>query len=136
MRSISGNNPLVPRKKILIVDDEPNVCELLSETLKAAGYDTLTAADGREGLEKALYAHPDLILLDVLMPGMDGWQMLSALRRESKSRIPVVMLTANSETGSMVRSRESGVLDYFIKPVDTNELIQFIRRYIDLGPPE
>jgi DNA-binding response OmpR family regulator len=128
---------LRPRKKVLIVDDEPNVREFLSEALEGAGYDTLTAQDARDGLEKALFARPDLILLDIMMPGMDGWQMLSCLRREARAKhIPVVMLTARSETESVVRSQELNVLDYFIKPVDPEELIAFIRRYVDLRPED
>ena len=128
---------LQPRKKILIVDDEPGICELLSEALEQAGYDTLTAADGREGFEKARSAQPDLILLDVVMPGVDGWQMLERLGRSAKTQtIPVVMLTAKSETESLFKSRELKVLDYFIKPVVIEELLSFIRRYVDLRPPE
>jgi DNA-binding response OmpR family regulator len=128
---------LTARRKILIVDDDPNVCEFLSEALKDAGYDTLTARDGREGLEKALFAGPDLILLDIKMPGMDGWQVLSCLRREAWAKhIPVVMLTAKSETESVVKSQELNVLDYFIKPIDAHELVSFIRRYVDLRPAD
>ena len=123
------------KKKILIVDDEPNVCELLSETLSHAGYEVHAAYGGYEGLEKAAAVKPDLILLDVMMPVLDGWKMLERLRKNPEiSHIPVVMLTAKSETESVMRSQELKVMDYFIKPVDSEELIRFTRRYIDLRP--
>ncbi len=125
------------RKKILIVDDEPNICELLSETLLHAGYETFIANGGYEGLEKAASVKPDLILLDVMMPVLDGWQLLERLRRNRETQnISVVMLTAKSETEALFRSRELKVLDYFIKPIEPGELVRFIRRYVDLRPPD
>ncbi len=124
---------LRPKKRILIVDDEPNVCELMSETLKNAGYETFTAGGGYEGLEKASSMKPDLILLDVTMPILDGWQVLERLRRTSEiQNIPVVMLTARAETESVFRSREFKVLDYFFKPVDMEELLRLLPRYIGI----
>jgi len=119
------------RKKILIVDDELGVRELLAETLRQRGYEVLTAQDGSEGLEQATQTLPNLILLDVMMPKMDGWEMLKRLRRNEKTRdILVIMLTARSETESLMRSEENKTLDYFIKPINLEELIAFIRRYI------
>ena len=124
---------LKPQKKILIVDDEMNVCEFISEALKGAGYVTLIADSGYEALEKAQSAQPDLVILDVMMPGIDGWQVLERLRRNPRTKdIPVVMLTAKSGTESVLRSGELNVLDYFIKPIDAQELVLFVRRYADL----
>ena len=121
------------KKRILIVDDEVNVCELLSETLKIAGYETFVATSGHEGLEKAVSVKPDLILLDVMMPVLSGWQVLERMRKASEMQdIPVVMLTAKSETESVLRSREFKVLDYFFKPVDMEELIRILPRYVGL----
>ncbi len=115
------------------MDDEPNVCELISEIVKGGGYEAHTAGGGHEGLEKASSVKPDLILLDVMMPVLNGWQMLERLRNNSDTEhIPVVMLTAKSETDALFRSRQLKVLDYFIKPVEGDELIRFIRRYLDL----
>ena len=121
------------RKRILIVDDEPNICELLSETLKNAGYETHIATSGREGLEKAASVKPSLILLDVMMPVLDGWKVLEHMRGISGMRnIPVVMLTARSETESVMRSQKYKVLDYFFKPVDLEELLKILPRYVGL----
>ncbi len=123
------------RKKILIVDDEFGVREYLSEKLQLSGYETFTAADGQEGMDVVLKVKPDLILLDILMPIMDGWKMLSCLREQENTRdIPVVMLTARGETESLFKSQARRALDYFIKPVDTKELLAFIKKYIDLSP--
>jgi len=121
------------KKRILIVDDEPNICELLSETLKGAGYETFMAYGGQEGIEMAVSLKPDLILLDVMMPAYDGWKVLERLRGVSAMRdIPVVMLTARSETESVLRSQEYKVADYFFKPVDLEELLKLLPRYVGL----
>ena len=122
-----------PGKKILIVDDELGVRELLSEFLKIQGYETLTAVDGLDGLEKAATYLPNLIFLDIMMPKMDGWQALAHLReQEGTKNIPVVMLTARSDTAALLRSEKEHAVDYFIKPIDLEELSTFIKRYVDL----
>ena len=121
------------RKKILIVDDEPGIREFLAGALGQRGYEMFTAVDGEDGLEKASQIEPDLILLDVAMPKMDGWEMLSQLRlREETCNIPVVMLTAKGETEALLRSEHQRVADYFIKPVNMDELLKFIKRYVEL----
>lgn len=130
-------DPIVPvkrlRKKILIVDDEFGIREFLTESLNERGYETAAAVDGREGLEEAERFQPDLILLDVMMPIMDGWKMLGGLRAEERTRnIPVVMLTAKSDTEALLKSGHEHAVDYFIKPINLEELLAFIKRYIDL----
>ena len=121
------------KKRILIVDDEPNICELLSETLKGAGYEAFMANGGQEGIEKAASLKPDLILLDVMMPVFDGWKVLERLRGVAEMRdIPVVMLTARNETESVMRSQKYKVADYFFKPVDLEELLKLLPRYVGL----
>ena len=121
------------RKKILIVDDEPGIREFLAGALGQRGYETFMAVDGQDGLDKASQIEPDLILLDVAMPKMDGWEMLSQLRlREETCNIPVVMLTAKGETEALLRSEHQRVADYFIKPVNMDELLKFIKRYVEL----
>ncbi len=121
------------RKKILIVDDDPGVCGLLSEFLTIKGYETLTAEDGQDGFEKAVQSIPNLIFLDILMPKMDGWQALTHLRDHEKTKdIPVVMLTAKGDTDALLKSETAHAVDYFIKPVNLEELAAFIKRYIDL----
>ena len=123
-----------PGKKILIVDDDPRIRMLLSDFMTIKGYETVTAKDGLEAVEKALQSTPNLIFLDILMPEMDGWQTVAQLRLHEKTRdIPVVMLTAQSDTEALLRSEHEHVVDYFIKPIDLEELAVFIKRYIDLN---
>ena len=113
------------------MDDEAGVRELLSESLQQRGYETQEAVDGKDALERAAAFLPDLILLDVVMPKMDGWGVLSRLRMQEATRdIPVVMLTAKSDTGALLRSEEQKAVDYFIKPIKMEELLTFIERYI------
>ena len=125
------DKPRERRKRILIVDDESGVRELLSEGLKARGYETSTAEDGEEALRKTFRSLPDLILLDVMMPKMDGWGVLEQIRKNEKTqRIPVIMLTAKSETELLFRSEQQKAVDYFIKPINLQELLTSIGRYI------
>ncbi len=124
---------MLARKRILIIDDEAGMCELLSDNLKQRGYVTATAMDGRKGLEEIERFGPDLILLDITMPLMDGWSMLTNLRaKEGSKKIPVVMITANSDTESVFKSEQHRVSDYFIKPINISELLAFIKRYENL----
>lgn len=122
-----------PLKKILIIDDEIGIQELLSDFLTLRGYEAITAGDGLEGLEKAMQVVPNLIFLDITMPKMNGWQTLTRLRGNEKTKdIPVVMLTAKSDTESLIKSEKEHAADYFIKPINLEELSAFIKRYIDL----
>ena len=119
------------KRLILIVDDEEGVRELLSAGLEPRGFKTVTASDGIEAFDKAVALEPDLILLDVMMPRMNGWDTLKRLRNEDKTKhIPVVMLTARGETDALLRSEKERVVDYFIKPIDMEELLTFVRRYV------
>jgi len=122
------------KKKILVVDDEKDVVEVIKARLEANNYEVLTAVSGKEGLEKAKTGQPGLILLDVMMPEMDGFEVLRKLRdmrlKKEIKNIPVVMLTAKGELSSMSRARELGSSDYFVKPFDSEELLRYIRRYV------
>jgi adenylate cyclase len=116
-------------KKILIVDDELEFAEMIQMRLEANGYDVITAPDGQTGYDAAEQQRPDLILLDVMMPGMDGFQTLRKLRRSDKTRAtPVIMLTARGESSAIFKAQELGVMDYLIKPCDSQELLQLVRR--------
>ena len=127
---ISGKT-VEKKKKILVIDDEEGIRELLSVSLKMRGFEVLMACDGEEGLAQARQFRPDLILLDVMMPKMDGWEMLSHLRRDEKTKnIPVAMLTAKIEDHNFTIAREYEASEYFTKPVDLDELISFVKRYI------
>ncbi len=118
------------RKKILVIDDETEFVDMLKMRLEANRYEVITAADGAEGVDKALKEGPDLIILDIVMPKMDGYQVLLRLKNEDQTRhVPIVMLTAKSESGSIFRSQELRADDYLIKPFDTQELLDLVGRY-------
>lgn len=103
--------------RILIVDDEAGIRELCRVNLVLAGYEVIEAADGFAALDAARTHSPDLIFLDVLMPGMSGWEVLSALRADTAlSTIPVVMLTALNSEDDQIRGWEGGVVEYLTKP--------------------
>jgi CheY-like chemotaxis protein len=106
-------------KRILVVDDEERVREMIEFRLRLFGYDVLQAADGREALEVASREKPDLVLLDVMMPELDGFQVCSRLKQdEATQHIPVVMLTAKAEAKDVTRAFNSGAVDYVVKPYD------------------
>ncbi len=113
-------------KKILVVDDEPKFVRLVNQTLTHKGYEVLTAGDGREAL-RLLFAHkPDLVLLDVVMPQMDGWQTCSRIREISD--VPIVMLTGKQKSEEdIVRGLDYGADEYLIKPVGSKELVARVR---------
>src|SRR6185503_10666458 len=106
--------------RILIVDDEPAMVRGLEDNLRFEGYQTLAAASGQEGLEQAFREGPDLILLDVAMPGTSGWDVLRGLRQKGID-IPVVMLTARGEEADRILGLELGADDYITKPFSLRE---------------
>jgi DNA-binding response OmpR family regulator len=106
--------------KILVVDDEQNILDLVVYNLQAAGYKTITAEDGKEAIEKARTGQPDLIILDVMLPEMDGFEILSTIRKETQ--VPVIMLTAKKEEIDKVLGLEMGADDYLTKPFSPREL--------------
>ncbi len=110
--------------KILVVDDEPDALELISYNLKAAGFDVATAADGEEALKKARNAQPALIILDVMLPEVDGLEVCKTLRREpATASVPIIMLTAKAAEIDRVLGLELGADDYVTKPFSPRELI-------------
>jgi len=119
------------KKKILVVDDEADFLHMVRSRLEAASYEVVTALDGEQGLQAALREKPDLILLDVSMPVMNGFEALRQLRNDSKTRnIPVIMLTAQADSTAIMRSQDLKATDYFTKPFESEELLAFIQRYI------
>ncbi len=112
-------------KTILVVDDKANVRQLLREYLEEQGYKVFLATNGREGLFAARHEKPDLILLDIMMPEMDGFQFMSTYRRESDT--PIIVLTAKEEESDAVLGLELGADDYVIKPFRMKELHARIR---------
>ena len=108
-------------EKILVVDDDTNICELLRLYLTKEGYQVTTANDGEEGLDKFNQVKPDMVLLDVMMPKMDGLEVCRRIRKLGNT--PVMMLTAKGETFDKVLGLELGADDYMVKPFDTKELL-------------
>jgi len=111
--------------KILIIDDEPNIVNLITAYLKPEGYEVYTAEDGLSGLKAARAFKPDLIVLDVMLPGIDGIELLTRLRRESD--VYVIMLTARTEETDRVVGLSIGADDYVIKPFSPRELVARIK---------
>lgn len=110
---------IVSIKRILIVDDSPTERLLLTQILAAGGFEIMTAENGEEGIERAKQLHPDLILMDVVMPGMNGFQATRALSRDEATKvIPVIMCTTKSQETDKVWGLRQGALDYVTKPVD------------------
>ena len=111
--------------KILIVDDDANICELLRLYLEKDGVDTVVANDGEQAVEYASKYSPDLILLDIMLPKLDGWQVCREIRKTSET--PIIMLTAKGETFDKILGLELGADDYVSKPFDTKEVIARIK---------
>ncbi len=124
--------------KILLVDDDPNIRQLVNLYLVKEGFEVEMAERGDEALKKVLASPPNLMLLDVMLPGMDGWQVLRETRRTSN--VPIIMLTAKDETFDKVLGLELGADDYIAKPFDMKELVArikaVIRRYQAPEPAE
>ena len=106
---------------VLVVEDDRNIVELLQMYLEKEGYAVTTAADGGQGLEKFRAIQPDIVLLDVMMPVMDGWAVCHAIRAESQT--PIIMLTAKGETSDKVQGLKSGADDYITKPFEMKEVL-------------
>lgn len=116
-------------KKILAVDDEKHIVRLVQVNLERAGYQVVTAFDGKEALEKVASENPDLVVLDVMMPYMDGFEVLQNLRKNPGTRdLPVIMLTAKAQDADVFRGWQSGVDCYLTKPFNPMELIVFVKR--------
>ena len=110
--------------KILIVDDSPTELHVLSQMLSKGGYETVTAEDGEEGIERAKSELPDLILMDVVMPGLNGFQATRKLSRDAATKhIPVVMVTTKDQDTDREWGMRQGARDYMVKPVKADELL-------------
>lgn len=113
------------KRKILIVDDDEHIVELIELYLNKGGFETLSAHDGERALDLFFREAPDLVLLDIMLPGLDGYDILREIRKTSS--IPVVMLTAKGETFDKVLGLELGADDYVVKPFDSSELVARIK---------
>jgi len=120
------------RKKILVVDDEDDILHFLELVLREKGYDVSTASGGHEALTKAQLERPHLILLDIMMPQMDGWEVLKLLRvDEETADIPVAMLSARTEAKDRVQGLQEGAIDYICKPFSLQDLLVKIETIFD-----
>ena len=116
-----------PRGSVLVVDDEPTITEVLSRYLERAGYETRVAADGPQALELAGDRRPDLVILDLMLPGLDGLEVMRRLRALDegtvRARVPIILLTARGEESDRVVGLRLGADDYVVKPFSPNELV-------------
>ena len=111
--------------KVLVADDDKNICELLRLYLVKEGFQVVLAGDGEEALARFSAENPDIILLDVMMPRLDGWQVCRKIRK--KSECPIIMITAKGETFDKVLGLELGADDYVVKPFETKEIVARIK---------
>lgn len=116
-------------KRILAVDDDRHIVRLVEVNLRAAGYEVLTAFDGQEALDKVVAQSPDMIVLDVMMPRVDGFEVLRQLQADAQyQKIPVIMLTAKAQDADIFKGWASGVSSYLTKPFNPRELLVFVER--------
>ena len=132
IRAAAPNNRWVEandhrRGSLLVVDDEPTITEVLSRYLERAGYETRVAADGPQALELAGDRRPDLVILDLMLPGLDGLEVMRRLRAADegtpRARVPIILLTARGEESDRVVGLRLGADDYVVKPFSPNELV-------------
>lgn len=120
-------------RKILTCDDEKHIVRLIQVNLERQGYEVITAYNGAECLEKVKEDRPDLIVLDVMMPEMTGFEVLDALKNDPETEgIPVIMLTARAQDSDVLRGWQSGVECYLTKPFNPMELIAFVKRIFSM----
>ena len=119
------------KEKILVVDDEPDLQELVKDTLEMAGYIVLTANDGEEGLRSISEDSPDLVILDIKMPKIDGMEVLERVKKDPVlSKLPVIMLTSLKGENIIREAKEIGAADYIVKPFNQIDLLNRVRNII------
>ena len=112
--------------KVLTIEDDPNIVELIQLYMEKVGFASITAYDGEEGLEQFYKESPDCIILDLMLPKMNGWEVCKMIRLEDK-QVPIIMLTGKGESYDIVKGLEMGADDYVVKPFDPNELMARIK---------
>jgi DNA-binding response OmpR family regulator len=118
-------------RTVLIIEDEKLIIVSTQMVLEAAGYRVESATNGEDGIAKARSLTPDLILLDIMMPGIDGWETLTRLKRDNEtSTIPVIIFTAREHARGHQKSAEMGAADYFRKPFEPDELIELVEKHV------
>lgn len=117
------------KAKVLVVEDDRVIAEGLVQVLEATGYEVIWASDGEQGLYEARTQAPDVIILDIMMPEMNGFEVTTELRRQG-DHVPIIVLSARTETGDKVRGLDLGADDYLTKPFDLDELLARVRRQL------
>lgn len=121
--------------KILIVDDEIQLIEMVQMRLEANGYETVTANDGKEGIEKVKSENPDLIILDIMMPLMDGYEVCKILKNDPQySKIPIIFLSAKAQEEGLKNGKEKGADAFVKKPFETSDLLAKIKELLEKSP--
>ncbi len=120
-------------KKILIIEDDPDITELLRNRLKFHDYEVITATDGEDGFLKFLKEHPDLIILDLMLPKISGHEICRKIRREKEDKIPILMLTAKNEDADKIVGRVEGADKYMTKPFSADELLNEVKFLLTRG---
>jgi CheY-like chemotaxis protein len=123
---MSEQAPLSRRRKVLVVDDEPDIRMLTRMMLEGAGHEVIEAESGERCLEIVEDETPDLILLDIRLPGIDGWGVLERITTRTVEKIPVVMMSAHSSEGTLARAAKAGSVGYLIKPFKEAELLRYV----------
>ena len=119
-------------EKILIVDDDEDILLIVQTILASAGYSAITARNGKEGVDMALELRPDLILLDVMMPELSGWEVCTTLKNAPETRqTPIAMLTVKSEIRDLITGMQVGADDYITKPFTRRKLLSTVRKLLD-----
>lgn len=132
MFELFGFKKKTAKTKVLVVDDEPKIVQTLQDRLEMNNFQVLAGYDGREGLDLAIEHSPDIILLDIIMPFMDGLEMLEKLRENPQTKnIPVIMLTARSQQSDVARAENCGIEDYIVKPFNITELLEKIELLVE-----
>ncbi|MGI9079705.1 MAG: response regulator transcription factor [Acidimicrobiales bacterium] len=123
---------MAPRTRVLVIDDDPVILELLRINFEIEGFEVISACDGQEGLRRAGVDHPDVILSDIMMPRLDGLQLLARLRGDpATAEVPVVLLSAKAQRAEVDRGMALGADDYVTKPFDPLELLDRVNAAMD-----
>lgn len=117
-------------KKILVIDDEPDLRLLVRIILESAGYEIVEATSGEEGLDRITDERPGLVLLDIRLPGIDGWEVLERMRADHSGDIPVVIMSAHSSPRTLEKAKEQGTQGYLVKPFKEADLLRYARELV------
>ena len=120
------------KRRVLVVDDEPNIAKIVKKQLEVSGYDVIVAVDGEDALTKVREGHPEVILLDVMLPKRNGYEVLGILKQDEQlKRIPVMMLTARAQQQDQQSSLEHGADAHLAKPFQLDELVEQVQALLD-----